>query len=133
MIVSLHDPQRVRCQVLARDEPWLAARKDMAANTLWIVQGHDHPWLMSRKVTSEMARWTVQPPRVGQRLGAKTRYRQADAACMVAAVDGECFTLAFDTPQWAATPGQSAVLYDGETCLGGGIIASTVGETAVAA
>jgi tRNA-specific 2-thiouridylase len=106
-------------------EPWFVARKDMAANSLWIVQGHDHPWLLSRGVVAEMASWTGPVPRVGERFGAKTRYRQADAACEVAAVDGKTFTLRFDTPQWAATPGQSAVLYDGEVCLGGGIIAST--------
>jgi tRNA-specific 2-thiouridylase len=35
--------------------------------------------------------------------------------------DGELM-LSFDNPQWAVTPGQSAVLYDGEVCLGGGVI-----------
>jgi tRNA-specific 2-thiouridylase len=55
--------------------------------------------------------------------GAKTRYRQTDARCRLAAVAGEAFELAFDEPQWAVTPGQSAVLYDGDVCLGGGLIA----------
>ena len=61
-------------------------------------------------------------PAAGSRLTAKTRYRQADAQCAVAAIDGDRFTLRFDAPQWAATPGQSAVIYDGEVCLGGGVI-----------
>jgi tRNA U34 2-thiouridine synthase MnmA/TrmU len=58
-------------------------------------------------------------------LRAKTRYRQADAACRLdsAGADG-ALGLAFDAPQWAVTPGQSAVLYDGEVCLGGAVIAS---------
>ncbi|MBU6436381.1 MAG: tRNA 2-thiouridine(34) synthase MnmA, partial [Betaproteobacteria bacterium] len=69
-------------------------------------------------------------------LGAKTRYRQADAACTFAPLAGALataggasspggFALHFSTPQWAVTPGQSAVLYDGEVCLGGGVIEST--------
>ena len=67
------------------------------------------------------------PPKDGP-MAAKTRYRQTDAACRFGA-RGEGFELAFDAPQWAVTPGQSAVLYEGEVCLGGGIIesADTVG------
>jgi tRNA-specific 2-thiouridylase len=98
----------------------------MAANTLWIVQGHDHPWLMAEQLAVDDAAWVAgTPPRAGQRLTAKTRYRQTDAACEVVAVDGSRFALHFDQPQWAATPGQSAVLYDGDVCLGGGVIAAT--------
>jgi tRNA-specific 2-thiouridylase len=108
-------------------EPWFVARKDIAANTLWIVQGHDHPWLLSSALQADDAAWVSgAPPAAGTRLTAKTRYRQTDAPCSVTQVDGMRFALQFDTPQWAATPGQSAVLYDGEVCLGGGMIASTV-------
>jgi tRNA-specific 2-thiouridylase len=56
-------------------------------------------------------------------MAAKTRYRQADAPCTLA-LDPSGFTLRFADPQWAVTPGQSAVVYDGEVCLGGGIIES---------
>ena len=55
-------------------------------------------------------------------MAAKTRYRQADAACAVAPHGDAGFALTFDEAQWAVTPGQSAVLYDGEVCLGGGVI-----------
>jgi tRNA-specific 2-thiouridylase len=55
---------------------------------------------------------------------AKSRYRQADAACTLALPDEGGIRLDFDAPQWAVTPGQSAVLYDGEVCLGGGVIRS---------
>jgi tRNA-specific 2-thiouridylase len=104
-------------------EPWFVARKDMASNTLWVVQGHDHPWLLADALQAADAAWVSgRAPAAGRRLTAKTRYRQADAPCTVAAVVGDRFTLAFDSPQWAATPGQSAVLYDGEVCLGGGVI-----------
>ncbi len=106
--------------------PWFVARKDMATNTLWVVQGHDHPWLLSTRVECIDAAWVDgRAPAVGTRLTAKTRYRQADAACTVCAVSGDRFELAFEAPQWAATPGQSAVLYQGEVSLGGGVIAGT--------
>jgi len=55
-------------------------------------------------------------------MAAKTRYRQSDAPCTVVSADGEALKLSFAEAQWAVTPGQSAVLYDGEVCLGGGII-----------
>jgi tRNA-specific 2-thiouridylase len=104
-------------------EPWFVARKDIASNTLWIVQGHDHPWLLSSELVAADAAWVgAQPPPAGTRLTAKTRYRQADAACTVTEVRGERFSVAFDAPQWAVTPGQSAVLYRDEVSLGGGVI-----------
>ncbi|WP_374639718.1 tRNA 2-thiouridine(34) synthase MnmA [Hydrogenophaga sp.] len=102
-------------------EPWFVARKDVEKNTLWVVQGHDHPWLMSPALRAEDVSWVAgQAPSV-QQVAAKTRYRQIDAPCTLA-VDDTGFTLRFAEPQWAVTPGQSAVLYDGEVCLGGGVI-----------
>ena len=102
--------------------PWFVARKDMAKNTLWVVQGHDHPWLLSPALRAQDASWVAgQAPAAGA-LAAKTRYRQADAPCAFEADDGPHFTLRFNEPQWAVTPGQSAVVYDGEVCLGGGVI-----------
>ena len=121
--------------------PWFVARKDKARNALVVVQGHAHPWLQSGRLRFDDASWVAGAAPPAGRLAAKTRYRQADAACMFAAaparpavlesqaglpleVGAACFALAFDAPQWAVTPGQSAVLYDGEVCLGGGVIAS---------
>jgi tRNA-specific 2-thiouridylase len=107
-------------------EPWFVARKDMESNTLWIVQGHDHPWLLADRLSAIDASWVSGlPPAAGTRLAAKTRYRQADAECIVRSVDGDRFELEFAEPQWAVTPGQSAVLYQGDVSLGGGVIAST--------
>ena len=107
-------------------EPWFAAAKDIADNTLYVVQGHDHPWLLSHTLFSENASWVAgEPPSDGSRCAAKTRYRQSDAGCSFAldsANRDTQFALTFDDAQWAVTPGQSAVLYDGDVCLGGGII-----------
>ncbi|MEY4978140.1 MAG: tRNA (5-methylaminomethyl-2-thiouridylate)-methyltransferase [Pseudomonadota bacterium] len=107
--------------------PWFVARKDMASNTLWVVQGHDHPWLLSPDLQAQDVSWVAGEPPAAGALAAKTRYRQADAPCQFSPLtDDETnggFALQFAQPQWAVTPGQSAVLYDGEVCLGGGVIA----------
>ncbi|MBK8360499.1 MAG: tRNA 2-thiouridine(34) synthase MnmA [Comamonadaceae bacterium] len=105
-------------------EPWFVARKDMANNTLWAVQGHDHPWLLSHALKAGDASWCAGEPPAPGAYAAKTRYRQVDAPCRLDLDPSGAFSLQFDQPQWAVTPGQSAVLYDGEVCLGGGVIAA---------
>ncbi len=104
--------------------PWFVARKDLVRNALVVVQGHEHPWLQSASLSFDDASWVAGAPPADGALAAKTRYRQADADCALAALGGGRFALQFGSPQWAVTPGQSAVLYDGELCLGGGVIAS---------
>ncbi|MBV8501049.1 MAG: tRNA 2-thiouridine(34) synthase MnmA [Paucibacter sp.] len=103
-------------------EPWFVARKDLEKNTLIVVQGHDHPLLLSRTLVADDLAWTHEQPADAD-IAAKSRYRQSDAACRFEGADNT-FKLTFTEPQWAVTPGQSAVLYDGEVCLGGGVIAS---------
>ena len=105
-------------------EPWFVAQKDMAHNVLRVVQGHDHPWLQSSALEFEDASWVAGHAPADGALAAKSRYRQSDAACRLRALATGRFELRFGAPQWAVTPGQSAVLYDGEVCLGGGVIAS---------
>ena len=113
----------------AGEGAWFVARKEMAANTLWVVRGHDHPWLLSTEVDADSASWIAGRAPDAAALHAKTRYRQGDAACRIVSHDDR-FTLTFDEPQRAVTPGQSAVLYDGDVCLGGGIIASAAVDAA---
>jgi tRNA-specific 2-thiouridylase len=122
--VSNTETDFVEAPVAVKDhEPWYVARKDMASNTLYVVQGHDHPWLLTRTLHAQDASWIAGEPPAPAAYGAKSRYRQADAACiLVSSAAGE-FELSFKQPQWAVTPGQSAVLYNGEVCLGGGVIA----------
>jgi tRNA-specific 2-thiouridylase len=104
-------------------DAWYVARKDMAENTLYVVQGHDHPWLLSDTVQAADLSWVAGVgPEAGQTVGAKTRYRQADAPGVARPLTPDAMAVDFDAPQWAVTPGQSLVLYDGDVCLGGGII-----------
>ncbi|WP_050477433.1 tRNA 2-thiouridine(34) synthase MnmA [Herbaspirillum rhizosphaerae] len=104
-------------------DAWYVARKDVENNTLYIVQGHDHPWLLSSQLGASQISWVAGEAPDMAALSAKTRYRQADVPCSFND-DGARFDLRFADPQWAVTPGQSAVLYQGDVCLGGGIIES---------
>ena len=107
-------------------DAWYVARKDVPNNTLYVAQGHEHPWLLASQLFAMDASWVAgEPPKSGQ-YSAKTRYRQVDAPCTMSFGGQEplSFELTFPQAQWAVTPGQSAVLYDGEVCLGGGIISA---------
>jgi tRNA-specific 2-thiouridylase len=108
-------------------DAWYVAKKDIENNTLYVVQGHDHPWLLSSALTANQVSWIAGQAPEAEALSAKTRYRQADVACGYATSVTDGFSLAFPVRQWAVTPGQSAVLYDGDVCLGGGIIHAASG------
>ncbi|MDO4640208.1 MAG: tRNA 2-thiouridine(34) synthase MnmA [Neisseria sp.] len=106
-------------------EPWFVVGKDLTKNELLVVQGHDHPLLYTRSLIMNDLSFTLpERPQAG-RYTCKTRYRMTDAPCTLNYLDNGSAELQFDEPQWAVTPGQSAVLYDGEICLGGGIIVAT--------
>jgi tRNA-uridine 2-sulfurtransferase len=104
-------------------DPWYVAGKDLASNTLTVVQGHDHELLMKRNLAAADASWVSgSAPASDGGFAAKTRYRQADSSCELHGATEREFQLDFASPQWAVTPGQSAVLYRGDVCLGGGVI-----------
>jgi tRNA-specific 2-thiouridylase len=106
------------------EAPWYVARKDAGRNALVVVQGQDHPLLMSQTLVTGRAHWLAPPNADRFRCAAKIRYRQTDQPCEVGVRDDGRLELRFDAQQRAATPGQFAVLYDGERCLGGAAIES---------
>ncbi len=107
----------------AGDAPWFVVAKDLEHNVLLVAQGHDHPLLYSRTLKAGRLHWiSGEAPPATRSLRAKTRYRQPDQSCRIVALDPDCCTVAFDQAQRAVTPGQSIVFYDGDVCLGGGII-----------
>jgi tRNA-specific 2-thiouridylase len=107
----------------ASGAPWFVAGKDMANNRLVVVQGHDHPALLAPCLSALDSHWiSGTPPATNRPYAAKTRYRQADARCRIASLSGDACEIVFGEPQWAVTPGQSVVIYDGDVCLGGAII-----------
>ena len=105
------------------EQPWYVAAKDMASNTLLVVQGHEHPALLRPRLVARQLSWiSGDQPHTHWVYAAKTRYRQPDAACEVERVDAEECEIVFASPQWAVTPGQSVVVYESRVCLGGGVI-----------
>ena len=106
-------------------DPWFVAGKNIARNELIVVQGHDDPLLYSGSLKMNQLSWTLPEKPAAGRYTCKTRYRMADAPCELRYLDDDTAELIFAAPQWAVTPGQSAVLYDGDICLGGGVITET--------
>lgn len=103
-------------------EPWFVADKNLAENELIVVQGHDHPLLFKQTLRiSQLNFGTGEMPQEGV-FSAKTRYRMRDAKCELRYAAQDSIELTFESPQWAITPGQSAVIYQDHVCLGGGII-----------
>lgn len=107
-------------------EAWFVAKKDLATNTVTVVQGEDHPMLFADKLTSLAPHWiSGNPPgSFPYRCTAKVRYRQPDFPCTVYELPQGQLEVRFDSPQRAATPGQSIVFYQGAVCLGGAVIQS---------
>lgn len=106
--------------------PWYVVGKDVGSNVLYVDQGIENPWLQSHTLWSETAHWVAGAPPAGKfQCTAQTRYRQTDEACEVVVEDNGQLQVRFARPQRAVTPGQSLVLYDGDECLGGAVIAST--------
>lgn len=105
------------------DTPWYVVEKDVKNNELIVAQGHDHPALFSDGLIAQQLHW-VNRQVITQPFTCtvKTRYRQQDIACRVNPLAEDKIEVIFANPVAAVTPGQSAVFYQGEVCLGGGII-----------
>ena len=110
----------------ANDDPWYVVGKEMAENILLAAQGHDHPLLFSQTLQASQLSWVDgKGPAAPYSCRAKTRYRQSDQACVITQRTFDQCEVRFEQPQRAVTPGQSVVFYDGEICLGGGVIEQT--------
>jgi len=86
------------------------------------VQGHDHPLLRSSALTTGPLYWLADARTAPFRCTVKVRYRQVDQAALFEPRGDGTARILFDGPQRAVTPGQYAVLYEGDRCLGGGVI-----------
>jgi tRNA-specific 2-thiouridylase len=110
----------------AGDDPWYVVDKDLESNTLLVVQG-EHPRMFSSEIEVSKTSWIGASPESidseqGISCSAKIRYRQSDQVCRVRKTADDRLTITFESPQRSVAPGQYAVLYDGERCLGGAVI-----------
>jgi len=114
-------------QAAGKEAPWYVVDKDLERNRLVVAQAHDHPLLLSSALTAADLHWVAgAPPGIRFSCQARIRHRQPLQACAfqpVADDPGRCL-VRFDQSQRAVTPGQSIVFYQGDDCLGGGIIQS---------
>jgi tRNA-specific 2-thiouridylase len=105
------------------EEPWFVVEKDIERNMLIVGQGANHPRLYSTGLLANQLHWVDRKgPQRPIRCSVKTRYRQQDISCQIMPNTDGSLLVEFDEPQKAVTPGQSAVFYQNEICLGGGII-----------
>jgi len=104
-------------------EAWYVVDKDMETNILYVEQGEHHPALYNPALLASQLHWVANaPPPLPHACTAKVRYRQTDQDCTIEQIAPGTTHVVFASPQRAVTPGQSVVFYDGEICLGGGII-----------
>ena len=109
------------------EAPWYVVDKDLERNVLLVAQGNNHPALYRSTLYTGGIYWVAgKPPPLPLRCAAKVRYRQADQVCTLHALSQGHYRVDFDTPQRAITPGQAVVFYQGECCLGGGVIEGTL-------
>jgi tRNA-specific 2-thiouridylase len=106
------------------EEPWYVAAKDPDRNALIVVQGHDHPLLASSSLKTCAWHWLAPPAREALRCTVRVRYRQSDQPALLEPHADGTARVSFDCAQRAVTPGQYAVAYVGERCIGGGVIES---------
>ncbi len=106
-------------------EPWFVCGKDREQNELIVVRGQEHPALYAWELEASELNWFGGTPLTESfDCTAKSRYRQQDQACRVTFTGPGSVRVRFTEPQRAMTPGQYVVFYQGEVCLGGGVIQS---------
>ena len=107
------------------EAPWFVARKDTARNVLILVQGHEHPLLMSGGLDGAAIHWIAgeAPAPTPIHCRVRLRHRQTLQACTITESEDDHCRVRLAQPQRAVTPGQAAVFYRNEDCLGGTAIA----------
>lgn len=124
--------QRKGLGVGGNEGPWFVIGKDIFKNELFVARKEDNPWLFSDSCTVGSLNW-FNPIDLNEPLNctAKFRYRQADNKVILHRLDKTTIHIEFVDPISSVTPGQEAVFYQGDQCLGGGVIEKVLkkGET----
>ena len=104
------------------NEAWFVVGKNLKENLLYVEQGFEHPYLYSDRCLATNCNFILDIPQKGKKYTAKFRYRQPDQDVMVELLEDNKMMVYYPQKVRAVSPGQAVVLYDGEVCLGGGII-----------
>ena len=109
---------------------WFVIEKDLKNNVLYVAHGEEDK-LFSSGLTMDSCNWIPNPPKDKEfHCTAKFRYRQPEQGCTVKIVGEngtkDSIVVTFDEKQRAITEGQYAVFYDGDKCIGGGVIESAI-------
>ena len=105
---------------------WFIVKKDIKNNILYVASGPESDRLNSDSCLVTDLNFITDKPKDGQHINVKFRYRQKDNGVTIFYKGDDLVELKFDEPYKAVTPGQAAVFYDGDICLGGGLIANLV-------
>lgn len=110
-------------------EPLFVVDTDVEKNLVIVARGEENSALYHQYLTAEEFHWiSDEAEQVGWQGTAKVRYRQQDQEVELIRIEDHIYTFRFKEPQRAITPGQQIVLYDGEVCLGGGVIRTRFNE-----
>ena len=101
--------------------PYYVVGKDLGANKLIVSNNGQDPLLWRSEFTVTDLTWVVDEPKFPLQSGLTIRYHHPDFPALVTKI-GEKLHIKFDQPQRAITPGQAAVIYNGEELVGGGVI-----------
>ncbi|MCQ2802155.1 MAG: tRNA 2-thiouridine(34) synthase MnmA [Bacilli bacterium] len=104
---------------------WFIAKKDVKNNILYVASGSESAYLFSDKCSVKNVNFISIKPKDGAHINAKFRYRQCDNPVTIKFINDDEVELIFDKPYKSVTPGQATVFYDGDVCLGGGLIDKT--------
>lgn len=102
--------------------PYYVVGKDMAKNQVFVTTDLNDETLWRTDVILNQLHWINQPPKIDQKLQVRMRYRAALIEATIKTLNEDGLTLQLTDPERAITPGQSAVIYDGERVVGGGIV-----------
>lgn len=105
--------------------PYYVAKKDRGQNRVVVAYGNRDPLLFGSSLVIEDASWTVREPGAALKCLVRIRYRQPLQSARLVPMAGSAFTILFEQPQRAITPGQYAACYIGDELIGGGVIAES--------
>lgn len=115
--------QRKGLSLGGQKKPWFVAKKNISKNELIVVQGHSNCFLYSKQILINNLNFTLKSKFKEGIFQVKIRYQMQEVLCSTELVSLDEIKITFQQAQWAVAIGQSAVLYDKDICIGGGIIA----------